>query len=359
MRLAFDISRNWFAALFGLLAANMALAAPADEHLATPVRVANVVGPDINHALCVTKTGVVLAVFSTGGRSARDTLVSRSTDGGKTWSVPVHLPLFKDPTTYIYHGALTTLRDGRIVLSWSSRVAGHRVPWYAVSEDDGKTWSAAQAIALDKPSGHGTHRYPIVELSAHEWVFPLYDRTIVYDPTSGKSAPFGDGRNHGMVSIVRSSKGTLISGATGKALEFGLRSTDNGKTWKALRAFPHVGKFPYDLTALDNGWVVLTAVIYDLWPTDELSVDVGYQLIVSRDDGQTWDYDHAVEIYKPGRQIGEGRKDLRDRAGWPRTVQIDRETLGTMFYDFDKKQSGGPGLFFIRTPLTKLAPDQK
>ncbi len=42
--------------------------------------------------------------------------------------------------------------------------------------------------------------------------------------------------------------------------------------------------------------------------------------------------------------------------GWPRTVQIDQETLGTLFYDLDPKQPGGPGLFFVRTPVRKLEP---
>jgi hypothetical protein len=76
-----------------------------------------------------------------------------------------------------------------------------------------------------------------------------------------------------------------------------------------------------------------------------------YELIASRDDGKTWDGRHAVEVYNPGRRIA-GR-------GWPRTVQIDGETLGTLFYDLDAKQAGGPGVFFVRTPLASLAPGRE
>ena len=89
--------------------------------------------------------------------------------------------------------------------------------------------------------------------------------------------------------------------------------------------------------------MVLTAVIYEPQPFDEKTFVRGYQLVSSRDDGRTWDHDHAVEIHEPGRQI-EG-----PRAGWPRTVQIDRDTLGTLLFDLDAAQAGGPGLFFIRT----------
>ena len=53
--------------------------------------------------------------------------------------------------------------------------------------------------------------------------------------------------------------------------------------------------------------------------------------------------DAAVEIYNPGRRIG-GR-------GWPRSVQIDAETLGTLFYDLSEEQAAGPGLYLVRTPL--------
>ena len=38
----------------------------------------------------------------------------------------------------------------------------------------------------------------------------------------------------------------------------------------------------------------------------------------------------------------------------PKTVQLDKETLGTVFYDVDEKQSGGSGVFFLCTPLKSL-----
>jgi hypothetical protein len=40
-------------------------------------------------------------------------------------------------------------------------------------------------------------------------------------------------------------------------------------------------------------------------------------------------------------------------------VQLGKEALGTVFYDVDAKQPGGPGVFFVRTPLAKLQPKGK
>jgi hypothetical protein len=99
------------------------------------------------------------------------------------------------------------------------------------------------------------------------------------------------------------------------------------------------------MIALSNGWLVASEVLGpgtggDCW-----------RFVVSRDDGKSWDFDGAVEFYNPGRAIG-GR-------ACPRTVQLDKDTLGTVFYDVDAKQPGGPGVFFIRVPVSRLGPARK
>ena len=70
------------------------------------------------------------------------------------------------------------------------------------------------------------------------------------------------------------------------------------------------------------------------------------RFVVSKDDGQTWDFKNALEYYNPGRPIG-GR-------ACPRTVELDAKTLGTVFYDIDANQRGGAGVFFLRTPLARF-----
>ena len=331
---------------------------PAAEPVSPPIRVADVIGGHVHPAICVTGSGDILAVYNKSGGGGKELLLCRSRDGGRTWSSPAAVPVIKDCS--IYPGSLTTLRDGRVVLHWSCyRREGDRrwrVPQFCISADEGKTWSQSRDLPIDDYTNYSCLRHPILELNDGQWVCPLYNRTIRYNPRTDTITKFGDGRNHGMVPIVRTSKGTIISGAPqadspvpvgrpGKTVR-GLRSTDGGKTWQALHALPYFGVAGYDLTVLENGWIVLTSIVYGVGSDGEWS----YELIVSRDDGLTWDHRNAVEIYNPARRIF-GR-------GWPRTVQIDNRTLGTLFYDLDANQAGGPGLFFVRTPVTALEQDE-
>ena len=174
---------------------------------------------------------------------------------------------------------------------------------------------------------------------------PFYDRTVLYDMGTDQIRAFGDGRNHGMVPIVRAATGTLISGAPQTVapvpvgvpgnMVMGLRSTDDGNTWQALNIFPHFGVAGYDLTVLTNGWIALTYIVYGVGVDGEFS----YELVVSRDDGTTWDFEGAIEVHNPGRRI-MGR-------GWPRTVQIDAETLGTLFTISIKNSPEDQGCFLF------------
>jgi hypothetical protein len=337
-----------------LCGAPVALAA--EPRAAPLVRVGNVKGGHVHPAFCVAPHGDLLAVYNEDGGGGKELLLSRSSDGGRSWSAAAPIPVIKDCS--IYPGSLTTLRDGRILLNWSCyRGEGARlwrVPQFCWSSDQGATWTEPRDLPLADLTNYSCLRHAVLELSPREWVFPLFDRTVVFDPTSEKVVPFGDARNHGMVPIVRTRSGTLISGApeadspvpigAPRQLVKGLRSTDGGKSWQALHAFPHFGVAGYDLTALDNGWIVLTSIVYGIGQDGEWS----FELIASRDDGKTWDTAHPVEVYNPGRRIA-GR-------GWPRTAQLDAESLGTLFYDLDPQQPGGPGVFFVRTPIQKLAP---
>jgi hypothetical protein len=161
------------------------------------------------------------------------------------------------------------------------------------------------------------------------------DRTIIFDPKKETESPFGDGRNHGLVPIVRTAKGTLVSGN-------GQRSTDGGMTWEKVTPFPAIGAngWRFDLVTLENGWLVASEVLGPGVGGDK------WRFVISRDDGKSWDIDGAIEFYNPGRAIG-GR-------ACPRTVQIDKETIGTVLYDTDEKQAGGSGVFFLRTKLQNL-----
>ncbi len=303
------------------------------------VRIDTGVSGHIHPALCVTKKGTLIAVYCHA--EYRPHRITRSTDGGKTWSKPALFP--HTVKTAVYPGSLTTLADGRIVHAWnvwfnvSPKVRSRHVA-YSISSDDGLTWSEPVNLAKNSnPKVESVIRHPILELSPTAWLVPLMDRTIVHNPKTKASAPFGDGRTHGLVPIVRTPKGTLISGK-------GLRSTDGGKTWQALEPFPDVSSqgWRHEMLALRNGWVIASQI-----PGPGVGGNK-IQFVVSRDDGRTWDVKHPVDFYNPGRPIG-GR-------ACPRTVQMDDDTLGTVFYDTDGKQPGGSGVFFRRTPIARLKP---
>lgn len=73
------------------------------------------------------------------------TLQTKSTDGGKTWSVP-------EPICYGLPSHLLKLRDGRLLMSY-----GHRRKPFGnqarLSKDNGKTWGAALTISDDGNGG--------------------------------------------------------------------------------------------------------------------------------------------------------------------------------------------------------------
>ncbi len=301
-----------------------------------PVRLASGVSGHIHPAACVTKAGTVLVIFSQS--NYKDLRLTRSADAGKTWTEPV---AFKHTEKLdIYPGSLTALRDGRVVHAWNTwytdtKGVKSRFVQFSVSADDGKTWGEPKSLPKNADAFSVT-RHPLLELADDAWLFALSDGSVTYNPKTEAVAAFGDGLKHGLVPIVRTPKGTLVSGA-------GRRSTDAGKTWEKVAPFPAIGPngWRFDLVALDSGLLVASEV---------LGEGIGgnkWRFVVSRDDGKTWDFDGAVEFYNPGRPIG-GR-------ACPRTVQLDKDTIGTVFYDDDKNQPGGSGVFFLRTPVKALA----
>ena len=177
-------------------------------------------------------------------------------------------------------------------------------------------------------------RHPLVELAPGQWLVSLDDRTFVFDASKQTPSPFGDGRVHGLVPIVRTPQGTFVSGQ-------GWRSTDGGQTWNEIENFPNIKEqgWRHEMVCLSNGWLLASEI---------LGPGVGGERIryrISRDDGQTWN--DSFEYYNPGRPIG-GR-------ACPRTVELDGQTNGVVFYDAEPNQPGGPGVFFLRIPINRLS----
>ncbi len=326
----------------GFLAAMLAispLAFAGRENLPPPVRIETGVSGHIHPALCITAKGTLVVVFCKS--EFKPHLITRSTDGGKSWSKPALFPHTTE--TAIYPGSLTTLADGRIVHAWNvwfspEEKVKSRFVAFSISSDDGVTWSEPKSLAKNAdPKIHSVIRHPIVELSPSAWLFPLADRTALYNPVTGEETAFGDPAAHGLVPIVRTAGATLISGK-------GKRSTDGGVTWQEVKPFPNVSTqgWRHEMIALKNGWLLASQIIGPGVGGEKIN------FIISRDDGKSWDLEHPVEFYNPVRPIG-GR-------ACPRTVELDDRTLGTIFYDTDAKQPGGSGVFFRTTPTSNLMP---
>ena len=275
----------------------------------------------IHPSICVTKKGTVVVVHY--DENTAKVFISRSTTGGKTWSAPS--PVFGIKAGGAYPGALTALSDGRAVVTWNWYPKGKTSPretQYAISSDEGKTWSAPRSLpqqGTETNTDRPFVRHALLELSPNDWVFPRSNQTIVLNVLTGKATPFADGRNLGGVPIVRTSKGTLIAG--------GKRSTDQGKTWHQVKSAP-VMAYHTDMIALTNGLVVAAL------DGGEAGGDGGrgtcIRLVVSRDDGQTWDSKGGVEIYKTGQPTISKR--TRGGVGNPQVAQFDPDHLGVVFF---------------------------
>lgn len=282
----------------------------------------------VHPAICVAKDGtVVVAHFA---EAAKRIFVLRSTDGGKSFSEAGEVPDVGEGNPY--PGALTALSDGRIVLTWNSWLAwpdvdrGRR-PAYAVSSDAGRTWSAPKTLPLDYHRDTWI-RHRLLERSPQEWIFPMSDRVISLDPETEKiTTPFPSLAVYSGP-LVKTKAGTLQHGN-------GYRSANDGRTWSKVAGFPSVSDYKTDLLALDNGWLV-AAIAKD---------SQTFWLNVSYDDGASWQLSRRWVIYDPGHEIGRA---------CPQLAQLDGEHLGIAFWDHNREQPGGPGVYFARLRLDEL-----
>src|SRR5262249_4266314 len=101
-----------YSCLFGVLFVSTSLVRA--QPLSDIVRLDTSVSGHIHPALCITPKGTLIAVYCHA--EYKPHRMTRSIDGGKTWSTPDLFP----PTvnTQVYPGSLTALADGRIVHCW-------------------------------------------------------------------------------------------------------------------------------------------------------------------------------------------------------------------------------------------------
>jgi hypothetical protein len=310
------------------LCRHAASAEPAADSPLEVVRIANGSGGGHVHpAICVAPSGAILVAHF--AEDDGKIFVLHSADGGHAWTDLGAVPDIGGG--HPYPGDLTTLADGRIVLTWNPWVdpadykQGRR-PYFAVTADEGRTWSPPEKLPIDD-TDEAYIRHAIWERSPTEWVFPMGLGMKSYNLTTKQLTPFGDPALF-PGPLVETAAGALVHG-------LGRRSTDGGQTWTPIEPFPPVASYRCDLLALDNGWVV-GAVAED---------DMTFHLVTSFDDGRTWNLDRRWVIYEPGRYIGRA---------CPQLAQLSNNHLGVVFWDANRDQPGGIGVYFARLSLTEL-----
>ena len=150
--------------IFGTLLFFALMGFAKNAELPPPVRIDSGVSGHIHPALAITKKGTLVAVYCKS--EAKPYLITRSTDGGKSWSRPEPFPhTVKDR---VYPGSLTTLADGRLV--HASPLVGEGLPVHSrdslraperfslpenagteITPEDGTALVATHAHMIDRP----------------------------------------------------------------------------------------------------------------------------------------------------------------------------------------------------------------
>ena len=138
----------------------------ASDHQLKPVRIAVPVDGHIHPAACVTRSGTIVVTY--GRVNHVDLRITRSSDGGMTWSEPAPFVHTVDKT--YYPGSLTTLSDGRLLHCWNRwdtpvTQKEPRSVLYSLSNDGGVSWSDPQPFPRD-PKVRSVIRHPITELKS-------------------------------------------------------------------------------------------------------------------------------------------------------------------------------------------------
>ncbi|MBM4083926.1 MAG: exo-alpha-sialidase, partial [Planctomycetes bacterium] len=285
---------------------------------------------------CKNRAGHLLVVFREGAGHVDPEgriLLTRSADGGRTWSKPTCVV---DTDLDDRDPSIAALPSGRLILNYfSSRCTKPwdearaqrwgglclelgRKNWDATvdhvglvySDDDGETWSREIVVTR---AGLATSEPVCVRQDGH-LLLPVYGKLegeefrgskIFHSSDNGETwdgphviatdvsgivgfeepslAQLPDGR---LLCHMRSSSSKVDPGAVWQC-----ESADGGRTWSTPAKLPLWG-YPQSLTRLDHGRV-LSVYGYRRYPP-------GVRAAVSRDGGRTWDPNDEIVIRHDG-----------------------------------------------------------
>ncbi len=311
--------------------------------------------------ICKTKSGTLLIVYREGYTHASGKpddgriMLVRSLDGGKTWGQPELV--LDDPTMDDRNAAISTMSDGTLCVIFDKYLKGkHHFAWLMTSTDDGRSWS----VPIKVSQTEDVHtRSRALDLGNGRWLVPYSESTnsptassffSLYDPktqsfeeiaaTPRGNRPLADetaaerAANGDLVALVRSNWDPEL---------YEIVSKDHGRTWSEPRKSGIPSQFtPADLIRLQNGWLVASFSFRER--RDE-------RLVVSRDHGQTWDIENSVELWDGTPNVGGDRSYVA-------SVQLDDETIGTVFYETQASPIGGR-IYFVTTKIAAFDAPKK
>lgn len=256
---------------------------------------------------------VAMGIDSTGV-FASGMMVSRSTDGGDTWSTP-HTVIRDDDERYFDDRPILTAdpyQPGVAYLVWdriddASTVVEHAWTYLSVTTDDGETWSPARPI-FDPGPDMGTVGNQLVVLPDGTLVigFERVEQEIPDYRSSFALIRSTDGGNTW-------SEAVTVDQISGDGVTFGLLDPDGGDTNVRNAALPLIGVDPNDGT--------LHAIWRDNRFTDVHGSSVAYS--ESADGGLTWS--PAVKI----NQSPEGTSTVI-----PMIAVSANGRVGVTYFDF-------------------------
>jgi len=310
-----------------------------------------------------TADGELLAAFS-GDRAQHvcpfgKTQLVRSRDGGKTWTPPE--TLHTTPLDDRDAGLLVT-RRGTILVSWFTSLAfeeynperwkkqsGAITPaqrkkwlgnWVRRSTDSGKTWGDYVDSIVTAPHGP-------IQLADGRLLYlginkKVGSRTTPAAPAGqriGAAESADDGKTWKLIGFVPTPKGVAQSGfhephavecadgslvvmirhhgAPGDRVLWQAESQDGGKTWTEARPTPIWGLPPHLIRLADDR--LLLSYGHRRKP-------FGQRALLSVDLGRTWPLEGLISVQ------AAPNGDL----GYPASVQLDPQTILTVYYQIDK-----------------------
>lgn len=182
----------------------------------------------------------------------------RSTDGGRTWSLPAFLDAFAGPPdNNNFPPALTTDADGNFLAAWSSSAVTSPTPGLALlrSTDSGQTWTPVAAPG----TGGGTVR---LETSSNGTILMTRGSSAQRSTDGGQtwtSSPLAEADSWRGYRIATDGAGTWMAAYSPYYDESRLSvSIDDGQTWSAFSTPVANGSSPAVASDGAGNWYVAT-----------------------------------------------------------------------------------------------------